>query len=479
MSNPLARIHLDDLASSVAFRFLGLGFAWSWAWTLWGVLSSLEGGNSFGIASSPAWIVSTASCVAALAVFGWAFSTGRLSPNTRWVIVAGLLATGSSALLGIGGLLGTPAPLPLLTGAAAGIGAALLYLLWTSAYARAPQVRGDVVIPLCAAVTVLPVLVISGSIPLASWAFAAALPAISALMLLLIVKRDIAPDTSEKPTMTTPIGEIFSALGIPAAALFALHGLIGTTSGSASFVGAGSAATFEGVFAILGTAAALALAVAALNRPHGGAPDYLRWALTGAAIGALLYLQEPEELRLIGVALFRVTEVLAFIFTFTYALGRTAHDPRGCIAIIAVLLVASELGDLAGNLIGSMSALEKSSSDEFVLVGLFASLCLVTSLLGKPADSARTEAPIPVTAPSDDTEAICDAIARAYSLAPRQRDVLVHLAAGRTVARISQALTMSENTVASYVKQIYARLGVHSKQELIDFVQCYRQVESL
>lgn len=147
MSNPLARIHLDDLASSVAFRFLGLGFAWSWAWTLWGVLSSLEGGNSFGIASSPAWIVSTASCVAALAAFGWCFSTGRLSPNARWAIVAGLLATGSSALLGVGSLLGTPAPLPLLTGAAAGIGAALLYLLWTSAYARAPQVRGDVVIP--------------------------------------------------------------------------------------------------------------------------------------------------------------------------------------------------------------------------------------------------------------------------------------------------------------------------------------------
>lgn len=476
MSNPLARIHLDDLASSVAFRFLGLGFAWSWAWTLWGVLSSLEGGNSFGIASSPAWIASTASCVAALAVFGWTFSTSRLSPNARWVIVAGLLATGSSALLGVSSLLGTPSPLPLLTGAAAGIGAALLYLLWTSAYARTPQVNGDAVIPLCAAVTVLPVLVISGSIPLASWAFTAALPAISALMLLLIVKRDIAPDTSEKPIGTIPIGETFSTLGIPTAALFALYGLIGTTSGSASFVGTGSAATFEGAFAILGTIAALALAVAALNRPHGSVTDYLRWALVGAAIGALLYLQKPEELRLIGVALFRVTEVLAFIFTFTYALARAPKDPRCCVAAIAVLLVASELGDLAGNIIGSMSALEKSGSDEFVLVGLFASLCLITSLFTKPAGPARAEAPIPTTTPGDDTETVCDAIARAYSLAPRQRDVLVHLAAGRTVARISQALTMSENTVASYVKQIYARLGVHSKQELIDFVQCYREL---
>lgn len=475
MGNPLTRLHVGDLTSAVAFRFLGLGFAWSWAWTLRGALSSLSGGSSFGIASSPAWIISTASCIAALPGFGWAFATDRLTPGSRWIVAAGLLATGSSVALGAGILLGAPAPFHFLAGAAAGFGAALLYLLWTSAYARAPQVRSEVAIPLCAAVTVLPVLVISGAIPLASWAFTAALPALSALMLLSFAKKDTAPDAPTEPSGPWAPKTALSTLGIPAAALFALYGLIGITSGSGSFVGAGRVATFEGIFALLGTMAALGLAVAALNRSHGSSSDYLRWALTVAAIGALLYLQELPGLRLAGVALFRIAEVVAFIFAFTFALAQGPRRIVRCIAAIAVLLAASELGDLAGNLIGSLSTAGPGGPHEFALVGLFASAGLALSLFAKPSGIVPGEAPVPLAMPGDDTEAVCDAIARAFALAPRQRDVLVHLAAGRTVARISQALTMSENTVASYVKQIYARLGVHSKQELIDFVQYYRQ----
>ena len=477
MGNPLARLRLDDLASSVAFRFLGLGFAWSWAWTLWGALSSLTGRSSFGIASSPAWITSTTSCIAALAVFGWAFATDRLAPSARWIAAAGLLATGSSVALGAGILLGAPALLHFLGGAAAGVGAALLYLLWTSAYARAPRVRSEVAIPLCAAVTVLPVLVISGAIPLASWAFTAALPALSALMLLSFARQDDTPDAPTEPPAPWAPKAALSTLGVPAAALFALYGLIGTTSGSGSFAGAGSAAAFEGVFAFLGTIAALGLAVAALNRSHGSPSNYLCCALTMAAIGALLYLQELDGLRLAGVALFRIAEVMAFIFAFTFPLAQSPRMAARCITTIAVLLAASKLGDLAGSLMGSMGAACTGALNESVLVGLLASAGLILSLFARPSRTAPRDIPIPPAMAGDDTEAVCNAIAQTFALAPRQRDVLVHLAAGRTVARISQTLTMSENTVASYVKQIYARLGVHSKQELIDFVQCYRHTE--
>ena len=126
---------------------------------------------------------------------------------------------------------------------------------------------------------------------------------------------------------------------------------------------------------------------------------------------------------------------------------------------------------------GSMGAACTGALNESVLVGLLASAGLILSLFARPSRTAPRDIPIPPAMAGDDTEAVCNAIAQTFALAPRQRDVLVHLAAGRTVARISQTLTMSENTVASYVKQIYARLGVHSKQELIDFVQCYRHTE--
>ncbi len=42
------------------------------------------------------------------------------------------------------------------------------------------------------------------------------------------------------------------------------------------------------------------------------------------------------------------------------------------------------------------------------------------------------------------------------------------LARGRSAAYIGDELGISANTVRGHVKSVYAKLGVHSKQELID-----------
>lgn len=477
MANPLARLHLGDLLASTSFRFLGLGFAWSWAWTIWGALSSLAGGSSFGIASSPAWIASAVACIVALPLLGRLMGAQEKPASGKWIAAAALLSTAGSIALGACALGGAPLPLHLAAGAAIGAGSALLYLLWTDGYTRAPQVRPTVAVPLCAAVTVIPVVIISGSVALASWIFAASLPAISSLMLLSFLKRDATAKPAARRGSAPSARETARALWAPAFGIASFYGLVGVTTGTATFVGVGIAGVFEGVFAAAGAVLALVLAVAAHIRPRTApAPDYLRWTLALGTIGALLYLQWFDELRLAGVTLFRVAEVLAFIYMFTFALiqaraGRVSH-----LTAIVVLMAASQSGSLAGNLAGQLWGAVYEGAGEFMLVSFFASLCLIAGLFVKPAAEAVFEAPPAAeSSAGDDIETTCDAVARAYALAPRQRDVLVHLACGRTAARTAQALTMSENTVASYTKQIYARLGVHSKQELIDFVRYYRQ----
>ncbi|WP_286143343.1 helix-turn-helix transcriptional regulator [Adlercreutzia caecimuris] len=475
----LAQFRLNNLTESTAIRSMGLGLAWSWAWTLWGALSSLSGGNSFGVGSSPAWLPALVSCIIALPIFGLILKRRSGGLSRPWIAGAAVAASGGSIALGLAVFLGAPAFLQVLAGIVVGAATALLYLLWTAAYARAARLRPDVVMPLCAAVTVIPIVVISGSIPLASWAFAAALPIFSALMLLAFVRRDVRPENDAKPTAApTSHSRNIAHLASSAAALIAFYALIGVPSGAATLVGSGTAALFEGAFATLGAIVALLLALYASNRPPtASSPDYLRWALTLAVVGALLYLQQPESLRLLGIALFRIAEVLAFIFLFTFVVIQGHRTASLGLPHAVVLLAASQLGSLVGNLSGEIWGSASANAGESALVSLFAGLCLIASLFARPLPGARTT-PLPEASPaSDDTEAVCDAIAQTYALAPRQRDVLVHLAAGRTVARTAQALTMSENTVASYVKQIYARLGVHSKQELIDFVQCYRHNE--
>lgn len=53
-------------------------------------------------------------------------------------------------------------------------------------------------------------------------------------------------------------------------------------------------------------------------------------------------------------------------------------------------------------------------------------------------------------------------------LTKREYDVLLLLLKGRSVPVIARQLSVSENTVRSHTKSIYRKLGLHSKQELID-----------
>ncbi len=65
----------------------------------------------------------------------------------------------------------------------------------------------------------------------------------------------------------------------------------------------------------------------------------------------------------------------------------------------------------------------------------------------------------------------CAALARDCHLTARESDVLAMLARGRNAAYIQEELSLTRNTVKSYVADVYRKLNVHSHQELIDLVE--------
>lgn len=65
----------------------------------------------------------------------------------------------------------------------------------------------------------------------------------------------------------------------------------------------------------------------------------------------------------------------------------------------------------------------------------------------------------------------CDELAGQYGLTPREAEIMFLLSQGRDAVFIAETLFLSRNTVKSYQKNVYAKLGVHSKQEIIDLVQ--------
>ncbi|WP_294438684.1 response regulator transcription factor [uncultured Slackia sp.] len=100
-----------------------------------------------------------------------------------------------------------------------------------------------------------------------------------------------------------------------------------------------------------------------------------------------------------------------------------------------------------------------------------------TTAAPKPTNSAKTaedESAMdadPSTLSTDDRIA---SIAQEYGLTRRESEVFALLARGRSVPYVRDALVISRETAATHAKHIYAKLGVHSRQELIDLVADYR-----
>lgn len=57
------------------------------------------------------------------------------------------------------------------------------------------------------------------------------------------------------------------------------------------------------------------------------------------------------------------------------------------------------------------------------------------------------------------------------ALTTRERETLIHAVRGRAVAQIAERMFVSPNTVKSHLRRIYRKLGVRSRDELVDLAQ--------
>ncbi|NTU89645.1 MAG: helix-turn-helix transcriptional regulator [Actinobacteria bacterium] len=94
-------------------------------------------------------------------------------------------------------------------------------------------------------------------------------------------------------------------------------------------------------------------------------------------------------------------------------------------------------------------------------------LDLAKVLENSEAEQSFTE---PELAP-DLLEQHINAVVQQYHLSRREAEVFGYVARGRSAIYVSETLVVSENTVRSHLRRIYEKLGVHSKQELLDLVE--------
>lgn len=90
-----------------------------------------------------------------------------------------------------------------------------------------------------------------------------------------------------------------------------------------------------------------------------------------------------------------------------------------------------------------------------------------------PAVEAGGSASVDEISASSDTDELTGRIlelSERFGLTPRETEVFDLLARGRSIPYVRDALVISRETAATHAKHVYAKLEVHSRQELIDLV---------
>ncbi|MDO5042497.1 MAG: LuxR C-terminal-related transcriptional regulator [Slackia sp.] len=64
----------------------------------------------------------------------------------------------------------------------------------------------------------------------------------------------------------------------------------------------------------------------------------------------------------------------------------------------------------------------------------------------------------------------CNELSDAYGLSPREREVFLLLARGKSTSQIERELVIANGTVKSHTRRIYQKLGIHTKRELVDAI---------
>lgn len=182
-----------------------------------------------------------------------------------------------------------------------------------------------------------------------------------------------------------------------------------------------------------------------------------------------------------SVALLSAGNTLFDMVAWIVLVAVAARNIHGAVAVIAWGRGVSGIGTIVGAAFGvwSTGALGNNERMAVLVAGAFILVFVGYALIGLKGFSfaAAIEGVVPLAeepeakTPEEEFEERCAAIGDRYGFTPREREVFAMLARGRNREYIQEQLVVSRNTVKAHVKHVYAKLGIHAHQELLDMVE--------
>lgn len=499
----------------LGLRFHHLGFCFFWAVSFI-VLSGLQAGPDLTEDWRMYLLIEQVVTFVVVGSIAWIYRK-RTSVLPSWLsLAAGFMLSGGALLYFLCFFLGYDSFfLALSSGGCIGCANALFFLLWQTFFVTEGQQRTIIYIPLSAVFSII-IYVICLSLPLPAVIFVAvvALPFLAMLTLYTCLSEiELFPikliTRSERKGLVHDLWRPVFCVCVIGFVWKLVSQLSNTSSGSedvtsmAVLVGFGAAALLVALFELFST------------RGFDIMRTYQILFPVITAIFLVPTLLGPGYIPVLtGVLMFgfEMVNLLLLITCAVYA-SKNRYSPIVMYGICVVpTLVSMSLGDNLGVFLNPLLAYDFS----FVIVILFMSVYLLSLVL---IFVSRNKKPKTIAVPAEDDLAfleydaaptfreslnrstsfdvlppltiathVADAssqkidepqngeeegllrspLLKEKGLSPREIEVVELLIKGNSVAAISRKLFISENTTRGHTKNIYVKLDVHSRQELID-----------
>lgn len=218
-----------------------------------------------------------------------------------------------------------------------------------------------------------------------------------------------------------------------------------------------------------------------------------------AATGAFILMVLPGAATEIAVAIVNIADTLMLCVLFITAQDVARHSSLHPFVIFggawAARVLSRNLGRTVAFALSPMTQSESAVLGVIVFALSLSMVCLLTDNLprtrklfiyddesGEAAASRTASGPAAYETESEGSTAANAAAASSdeqvrewlrtkHGLTAREIDVALLIARGRSKTFIANELFISENTVRTHSKNVYAKLGIHSREELISLFE--------
>lgn len=197
--------------------------------------------------------------------------------------------------------------------------------------------------------------------------------------------------------------------------------------------------------------------------PLGGAYRLAILLMAGGFIAVPLL--ESVGVSGVSVVLAGYLGIFSVLVSLFLVMGRVAA--RDAVDSFAHGFAALFAGEIGGILLGGALSSAPGPFDVSAALVALAGVAVLYAYLFLFTDRDMAALSV-VIAQTDRFEEVCELIARTAKLSKREAEILPLALRGRTAERIAGEFFISKNTVDTHLRRIYAKCGVHTRQELID-----------